>query len=609
MNKFKTTREKIKGSLRLDRTLAFVWKAAPGPAILSSILVVIQGVLPLASLYLIKLIIDATTAAISSPGDKNLKHIFVLTGIAAGIGIINTVCQHLSSYYKEKLSIKVSDYVYQLLHKKSVSADLEFYENPAYFDTLHRAKTEGPFRPTSVVNGFIRLIQNLVSLIAITGLLISFHWAVPLFLIGAVIPGVIIKIKYSDKMFKWQRGRTHTEREGGYLNWLITGNLHAKELRLFGLGDLFTNRFSKIRQTLRQEKLKLIKRRSIADVFAQMCSIFAMFGALGFIIFRAVNGMITLGDLVMYYQAFQRGLEFFRNLLTGLAGLYDDNLFISNFYEFIDLEDKIVSPENSVKTPKSLKHGVSFKNVCFTYPMSKKPVLSNIDFSINPGEIVALVGENGAGKSTLTKLLCRLYDPDSGSISIDKTDIKNFVVSDLRGMIGVMFQDYAQYHFSARENIWIGDIQTPFESDKIKVAAQNADAKKIIEKLPKGFETMLGKMFQNGEELSQGQWQKIALARAFMRDAQLIILDEPASSLDAESEYEIFSNFKKLLKGKSALLISHRFSTVKMADKILVLKNGSIVEQGNHDVLIEKQGQYEKWFKKQALVAGIGGEL
>ena len=606
MNKFKTTKEKIKGTLRLDRTLAFVWKAAPGSAILSSLLVVVQGVLPLASLYLIKLIIDATTEAISSPGDKNLSYIFILTGIAAGIGILNTMCQHFSSYFKEKLSIKVSDYVYQLLHKKSVSTDLEFYENPAYFDTLHRAQVEGPFRPTSIVNGLIRLIQNSVSLFAITGLLISFHWAVPLFLIAAVIPGVIIKVRYSGKMFKWKRERTHTEREGGYLNWLITGNLHAKELRLFGLGDLFTTRFSNIRQILRNEKLDLIKRRSIADVLAQICSILAMFGALGLIIFRAVNGLISLGDLVMYYQAFQRGLEFFRNLLTGVAGLYDDNLFISNFYEFIDLEDKIQEPDNPVKIPEKIKQGVSFENVSFKYPMSKKSVLTSINFHINPGEIVALVGENGAGKSTLTKLLCRLYDPDAGIIKIDNTDIKQYSVSDLRNMIGVMFQDYAKYNFSARENIWIGDIKTPFESDAIKTAAQKADAKRIIEELPKGFETMLGKMFKKGEELSQGQWQKIALARAFMRDAQLIILDEPASSLDAESEYEIFNNFRKLLKGKSALLISHRFSTVKMADKILVLDKGTIVEQGSHDVLMKKQGQYKKWFEKQALVAGMG---
>jgi ATP-binding cassette, subfamily B, bacterial len=596
--------DKIKGSLRLDRTFAFVWHAAPGSLIISSILVAVQGILPLASLYLIKLIIDATTRAISSPGNVDLSYIFILTGVAAGIGILNSICQHLAGYYKEKLSIKVSDYVYQLLHKKSVAADLEFYENPAYFDTLHRAQVEGPFRPTSVVNGFIRLLQNSVSLIAITGLLISFHWAVPLFLIAAVIPGVIIKIRYSKKMFKWKRGRTHTEREGGYLNWLITGNIHAKEIRLFGLGDLFANRFSKIRQTIRGEKLELIKRRSIADVLTQICSIFAMFGALGFIIYRAVNGMISIGDLVMYYQAFQKGLEFFKNLLTGVAGLYDDNLFISNFYEFIDLEDKIISPENPVKIPEPIQKGVAFENVNFKYSGSAKQVLSDINFSIDPGEIVALVGENGAGKSTLTKLLCRLYDPDAGIIKIDNTDIKKFAVSDLRNIIGVLFQDYAHYHFSARENIWVGDITVPFESDKIKAAAHNADAKRIIEKLPKGFETILGKMFRNGEELSQGQWQKIALARAFMRNAQLIILDEPASSLDAESEYEIFNNFKKLLKGKSALLISHRFSTVKMADKILVLENGTIIEQGAHDVLIAKKGQYEKWFKKQSLVAG-----
>ena len=605
MNQFKRTKEKIKTSLNIRRTLSFVWQAAPGLALYSSLLVIVQGILPIASLYLLKLIIDATTNAISSPGTSDISYIILLICVAAGVGVLDAVCQQTGSYFQEVLSIKVSDHVLKLLHKKSVSLDLEFYENHAYFDTLHRAQLEGPFRPTNVVNGIIGLMRNSVSLIAITALLISFHWSVPFILFAAVVPGVIVKIKHSGKIFNWQRQRTQTEREESYFNWLITGPLYAKELRLFMLGDLFIKKFSSIRRTLRKEKLSLIKNRSVAEVLARLCSIIALFAALGFIIFKAVNGFISLGDLVMYYQGFQKGLGFFRNLLTGFAGLYDDNLFISNFYEFIDLSNKITNPENPAVIPKKMKHGLLFKDVNFKYPMSQKPVLSNINFSIEPGEIVALVGANGAGKSTITKLLCRLYDPESGSISIDNIDIKDFKVSDFRHIIGVMFQDYAQYHFTIRENIWMGDVNIPRESSKVETAAQNAGAGKMIKELPMGFETILGKMFRNGEELSQGQWQKIALARAFIRDAQLIILDEPASSLDAESEYEIFKNFKRLLKGKSALLISHRFSTVKMADRIVVLDNGTIVEQGSHTMLMAKNGRYKKWYKKQSLVTSI----
>ena len=575
------------------------------PAIVSSLLVIILGILPLASLYLIKLIIDAATAAISGSGPVTSGYILLLVGIGAGIGILNSLCQHASAYFQENLSLRVSDHVHEQLHKKSIAVDLEYYENPAYFDTLRRAQAEGPYRPTSIVNGLIGLIQSSVSMTGITILLVSFHWSVPFILLCAIAPGVLIKLKYSGVMYEWQRKQTPVERKSSYLNWLITGALHAKELRLFELGELFSARFSKIRDAIRTEKLGLVKSRSIADTLAQACSTVAMFGALGFMVFQAVHGKITIGSLVMYYQGFQRGLEFFRNLLTGLAGLYEDNLFISNFFEFIDIEEKIKTPENPVSFPDPIRDGITFENVSFKYPSTENAVLSDINFTIKPDEIVALIGRNGAGKSTITKLLCRLYDPDSGTICIDQTDIKQFKISDLRGKIGVMFQDYARYHLTALENIWVGDVNSPVEGERIREAAIKADAREVIERLPHGFDTILGRMFQDGEELSQGQWQKVALARAFMRDTPLMILDEPTSSLDADSEYEIFNGFKKLLRGKSALLISHRFSTVKMADRIIVLENGSIVEQGAHDTLMSRSGAYAKWYTKQELVSGM----
>ncbi len=608
MQKEKTTAEKLKYALRLNRTLAFVWQAAPAAALASGVLVILQGVFPLAMLYLVKLIVDAASEAISSPGSVNLSYVLTLVAIAAAVALLRTVCQQGASLANETLSMKVADHIYGLLHRKSIAADLEFYENPAYFDTLHRAQMEGPHRPARIVNGLVNLGMNAVSLTAVTGLLVYFHWIVPLILFAAVIPGVLVRIKYSRIMYRWQRDRTETQREASYLNWLITGYLHAKELRLFNLGDFFADRFSELRTTIREEKLAITRKRVLATILAQISSVAAMFGALGFIVYRAVNGMISIGDLVMYYQAIQRAIGYFRSLLGGITGLYEDNLFISYFYEFMDVKEKVKDPDTPAEVPRKMTKGLAFHNVSFTYPLSEKPVLQDISFTIEPGEVVALVGENGAGKSTLIKVLCRLYDPDAGTVTMDGTDLRQYPLTDLRSKIGVMFQDFAKYYFTARKNIWVGDIQSDPEGGKVEASAEKADADTFIKELPQQYDTMLGKMFETGEELSIGQWQKVALARAFMRDAELVVLDEPATSMDAASEYQVFSNFRKLMQDRSAVLISHRFSTVKMADKIVVLHKGRIQEQGSHRELLTQNGPYAEWFEKQRLVAGIGHE-
>ncbi len=596
--------DKLSFIVHLKQMLGFVWKASPNAVVFLSVLVFIQGVFPLAMLYLIKLIVDQAGIAISSHGE-GLNKVLILVGIAGTIGMLRIICQQISGFASETLSLNVSDYIYDVLHKKSIEVDLEFYENPSYFDTLHRAQMEGPHRPAKIVNNLISFGQNFVSLTAVTALLVYFHWSVPLILFAAAIPGVLVRIKFSKIMYKWQRKRTETQREVSYLSWLITGYIHAKELRLFDLGNLFSKQFSSLRKVLRTEMLGISAKRSIYSVFAQGIPLCIMFALLCFIVYRAVHGHISIGDLVMYYQAIQRGLGYFKSLLGGVTSLYEDNLFIAYFYEFMNIKEKIKDPAFSERMPDTIKRGISFQNVSFTYPLSEKKALDNITFSIKPGEIVAFVGKNGAGKSTLTKLLCRLYDPESGTISIDGTDIRKFKVKDLQSKIGVIFQDFAKYHFTAEKNIWIGNIKIPSSSLNIKKAAKKANADDFIQKLPQRYNTILGKMFKSGEELSGGQWQKIALARAFMRNGELVILDEPASSLDADSEYEVFKNFKRLLKGKSAVLVSHRFSTVKMADKVIVIQSGRIVEQGSHPELLKNKGPYSDWFEKQSIVAGV----
>jgi len=594
--------QKVKQAFRLDRAVRFVWQAAPGWTVASLALIVIQGALPLLTLYLMKLIIDAVTVALGAP-DKvaAFRHLGLLISFAAGVAIINSLFQQIAGLVKESQTLQVTDHMYEILHSKSIEVDLEYYENPQYLDTLHRAQQEGPYRPTHIVDGLVRMGQSGISLLAMVVLLFSFHWIMAMVLFAAAIPGVLVRLKYSGKLFHWQRERTQTERKAAYFNWMLTGDSHAKEIRLFNLGDLFKDRFGILRKQLRRERLDISRKRSIAELGAQIGATLAVFGSFGFIAFRTIQGIITLGDMVMYFQAFQRGLGYIRGLLGALAGLYEDSLFLSNLYEFLDLEPKVKDPLHPVSVPQPMTKGIFFENVSFKYPAGNGKVLKNISLSIAPGEVVALVGENGSGKTTFVKLLCRLYDPNEGTISMDGIDLRHFETMALRHQLSVIFQDYVRYHLTARENIWFGNIHLPSEQHhSIETAAHYSGADDLINGLSKRYETILGKWFEDGQELSIGEWQKIALARAFLRDAQIIVLDEPTSSLDAKTEYQVFKNFRQLINGRSAILVSHRFSTVRMADRIFVFDQGKIKEKGTHQQLMHLGGTYSEFFEKQA---------
>lgn len=601
MIKKHSLKQKIRLALRLDRAIHFVWQAAPGWTLVNLVMIFILGVLPLLTLYLMKLIVDTVTFAMNSP-DKatDFKRVGILIALAGGATILNAICQLVANLVREVQSLTVTDYIYDILHTQSIKVDLEYYENPHYFDTLRRAQQEGPFRPTHIINNLVAVGQNGISLIAVTGLLFYFHWSIAAILFLSVIPGIFVRIRYSNKMYYWQRKRTQTERKAEYFNLMLTGENYAKELRLFEFGNLFKHKFSNLRKILRLERLTISKSRSFADFIAQSAAIIPVFGSFVFIAYRTIHSMITLGDMVMFFQAFQKGLNCLKEVLAGIANLYEDNLFLYNLFEFLDLKPKVKKPASSHPIPKPIKDGIIFDNVTFKYPTGKRTVLKDISLSIKPGEVIALVGENGSGKTTLIKLLCRLYDPTGGAITIDSINLKQFETNSLRREISVIFQDYAHYYMTARENIWLGDIDLQPDDIKIADAACNSGADELISRLPKGYETTLGKFFDQGEQLSIGEWQKIALARAFLRNAQIVVLDEPTSSMDAKSEYEVFKKFRDLVKGHTAILISHRFSTVKMADRIFVLENGKVLESGSHKQLLSHNGKYAQLFEKQA---------
>ena len=586
---------------QFGHAVRLLWGSSRGYALASVALVLIQAVLSVAALVLLKQIIDAVMTYAAGPAPEVLfRPIAVLIAAASLVALFTALAGSFDTAIAEVHADLVRDHMHGLVHAKATAVDLAYYENTEYFNTLHRVQVEAPERATNILASLLQVGRASVTLAAIMGLLFFFHWWIALVLILGDLPGAIVRLRAAWLKYRWERESTPADRRARYFSMLLSTRYVAQEVRLFGLGDFFADRFQTIRQRLREERKRLVRQRVSADAGAQIGAAIAMFFIYGFVAYQALNGVITLGDVAMYFAAFQRGRGLLQQLLFGIARFYENSLFLSEFSAFLALEQRVLDSKDPLPVPLPLRKGIVFDNVEFRYPGALRPALGQIDLAARPGECIAIVGRSGSGKTTLVKLLCRMYDPTSGQITVDDIALQKFSKQQwLRG-ISAYFQESGKYYVSARENIAFGDLVKKEDDEAVTAAARRSGAHDLIGQLRNGYDTVLGTVLEQGSELSMGEWQKVALARTYLRDARILILDEPTNAMDALSEQQALEHIWDVPTDCITVLISHRLSAVRRADRVYMLSNGRIVESGTHEELLECGGKYAEMFAAQA---------
>jgi ATP-binding cassette, subfamily B, bacterial len=582
----------------LPWTLRLIWTAARGWTLAWAILLVVQGLLPAAIVYLTRLLVDGLVAAIGTGGSwESLRPVMWLAALMAGVMLLIELMQSISSWIRTAQAELIRDYLSGLVHEKAMAVDLAFYESPEYHDRLDRARNDLTNRPPALLESGGNLLQNAITLLAMGALLTPYGVWLPIVLLASTVPAFYIVLHFNWRFHRWWERTTSDRRRGQYYDTMLTHSAVAAELRLFDLGPHFRSVYQTLRQRLRTEQLKLARDQSLARLGAGGVGVLIACGALAWMVWRALQGLVTLGDLALFYQALNRGQSLLRSLLENAGQIYANTLFLGNLFEFLELEAQVVDPPQPFPAPTALREGLRFQRVTFCYPGSEGAILQNFNLTIPAGQIVAIVGANGAGKSTLLKLLCRFYDPQAGCIMLDGVDIRNLSLRELRRMLTVLFQWPVAYQTTAAQNIAMGDLAADPSIAELESAARSAGAHAIIARLPQGYDTRLGKWFAHGTDLSAGEWQRLALARAFLRRAPIIVLDEPTSALDSWAEADWFDRFRVLANGRTAIIITHRFTIARRADMIHVMDAGRIVESGPHDDLLAQGGLYARsWF-------------
>ena len=593
------------GALRnLPEFFSLIWSCNNWLAALNILLRVIRASLPLAMLYVGKLIIDeivrisviASGPAVENP-DMSIVTIYVLIelGLAVFSDLLGRGIALLDSLLGDLVSHEIS---LRLMHQ-SARLDLECFEDSDFYDKLERARRQASSR-ILLMSQVLAQLQDSITVFFLAAALITFNAWLLLLLAITLIPAFLGETHFNSQSYSLMYGWTQERRELDYLRFAGASDETAKEVKIFGLSDFFGSRYKKLAGEYYRANRDLSARRAVWGGLLSMVGSLGYYTAYAVIIYRTVYGELSLGDLTFLSGSFLRLRSLMEAILIRFSSIADSALYLRDLFDFLEMEPRIISIDNSLPFPVTIRKGFTFENVGFRYPQMKQWVLRDVSFTLHPGEKLALVGENGAGKTTLVKLLTRLYDPVEGRILLDGHDLRQYSLDGLRDAVGVIFQDYVKYHLTATENIAVGLIDERNNETRIKEAARQSLADKVIENLPNGYQQMIGRWFKQGTNLSGGEWQKIAIARAYMRDAQLLILDEPTASLDARAENEVFRRFVELTFDKCAVLISHRFSTVRMADRIVVLHEGKLLEHGTHDELLAVGGRYSELFQMQA---------
>lgn len=586
----------------LPRAFSLVRQAAKGWFVAWIILLLLQGLLPVAVVYLSRNVVNSLVLLTRTRGPmENIWPALWPAILLAATLLATELLRSATGYVRTVQSELVRDDIRSLIQEKSVAMDLEFYDSPEFYDHLHRAKDEATYRPVELLESLGALAQSGITLVAMAAVLLPFGAWLPVALLVGTLPAFWVVLRYSLLQHTWRRSVTTDERRVWYYEWLLTAAEPAAEIRLFNLGAHFQKASLALRTRLRQERLSLSQRQALAEMGAGTAALVVTGGSMLWMLWSAVQGRATLGDLVLFYQAFQQGLQLAKSLLGNVGQLYSNVLFLGNLFEFLDLEPLVTEAPSPKPVPASLEEGIRFHDVTFHYPGTLRVALDRMSVFLEAKRITAIVGPNGAGKSTLIKLIARFYDPQSGRIEIDGDDLRHYALQGWRDRVTILFQQPVHFSASARENIAFGDLGGELGDSDILAAARDSGAESIIARLPEGLDTMLGRWFQDdGAELSVGEWQRLALARAFLRRSGILVLDEPTSAMDPWAESEWLERFRKLAVGRTVLIITHRFTTAMFADVIHVMDEGRIVESGSHEeLLLRRGGRYADAWTKQ----------